>query len=234
MNSNPIFKFFNGDNGKDNDGDNDNNDKYNEPEYYVYTDGSCHNNGKPNAKAGYGIYFGENDKRNVSKKIEGKQTNNIAELTGIIEAYKIIENDINDGVNIGIVTDSIYSLRCLTTYGKKCNDKSWKDDIPNKELVKYAYGLFLNKPNVKFIHIKAHTNKDDLHSIGNEMADELANKAIGLAKKKTNTNTKIYLDVPYEKKDFVKALGGKWDTTKKKWYIVNDNKNKKELMTLFR
>jgi DNA-binding transcriptional regulator GbsR (MarR family) len=33
------------------------------PDYYVYTDGACSKNGKLNAKAGIGIYFGENDKR---------------------------------------------------------------------------------------------------------------------------------------------------------------------------
>lgn len=26
---------------------------------HVYTDGSCENNGRPNAVAGYGVYFGE-------------------------------------------------------------------------------------------------------------------------------------------------------------------------------
>ena len=37
----------------------------NEP-IYVYTDGACINNGKPNARAGIGVYFGENDSRNIS------------------------------------------------------------------------------------------------------------------------------------------------------------------------
>ena len=64
------------------------------PEYYVYTDGACSNNGKKNALAGIGIYFGVDDIRNVSKRIEGKQTNNAAELSAIIETYSIIENDI--------------------------------------------------------------------------------------------------------------------------------------------
>ena len=36
---------------------------------YVYTDGGCNNNGKKNARAGMGIYFGENDPRNVSEEI---------------------------------------------------------------------------------------------------------------------------------------------------------------------
>ena len=44
------------------------------PDYYVYTDGACSNNGKNNALAGIGIFFGINDIRNVSKKIkENKQ-----------------------------------------------------------------------------------------------------------------------------------------------------------------
>ena len=28
------------------------------PDYYVYTDGACSNNGKCNAQAGIGIFFG--------------------------------------------------------------------------------------------------------------------------------------------------------------------------------
>ncbi len=43
------------------------------PDYYVYTDGACSNNGKENASAGIGIFFGVNDIRNISKKIEGNK-----------------------------------------------------------------------------------------------------------------------------------------------------------------
>ena len=64
------------------------------PDYYVYTDGACSNNGKKNALSGIGIFFGIDDNRNISKKIEGKQTNNTAELSAIIETYYIIQNDI--------------------------------------------------------------------------------------------------------------------------------------------
>ena len=46
-------------------------------------------------------------------------------------------------------------------------------------MVKVFYA-FKNKKNVKFVHIKAHTGKQDIHSIGNDKADELANKAIGV------------------------------------------------------
>ena len=112
------------------------------PEYYVYTDGACSNNGKDNALSGIGIFFGINDNRNVSKKIEGKQTNNTAELSAIIETYYIIENDIISGKKIAIVSDSEYSIKCVSSYGEKCYKKSWNVDIPNKELVKIAYEMY--------------------------------------------------------------------------------------------
>ncbi len=149
----------------------------NSTEYYVYTDGSCYNNGKKNAVSGIGIFFGPNDERNVSKTIEGKQTNNTAELTAIIETYSIIEADILAGKKIGIVSDSEYAIKSVSSYGKKCSKCLWDVDIPNQELVKTAYELYKNKPNVEFIHVKAHTNSQDIHSIGNTGADILAGQA---------------------------------------------------------
>jgi ribonuclease HI len=150
------------------------------PDYYVYTDGACSNNGKDNALAGIGIFFGINDSRNISKKIEGKQTNNTAELSAIIETYNIIENDIINDKKIVIVSDSEYAIRCASSYGEKCHKKCWNVDIPNKDLVKTAYELYKDKLNIEFIHTKAHTNNTDIHSIGNYNADKLANLAIGI------------------------------------------------------
>jgi ribonuclease HI len=147
-------------------------------DYYVYTDGACYNNGKPNAIAGYGIYFGQNDLRNISKKIIGKQTNNIAELYAVIDLFNIIKEDIINNKKIGIYTDSTYVIKCLSSYGKKCHDNNWIKNIPNKLLVKTAYELYKNYNNVYFIHIKAHTNNQDIHSIGNYYADKLANDAL--------------------------------------------------------
>lgn len=197
-------------------------------DYYVYTDGACINNGKKNAKASIGIYFGENDSRNVSELIKGKQTNNTAELTAIIVVYSIIENDLKYGKKIGIVSDSEYAIRCVTSYGEKCDKKNWNVDIPNKELVKIAYTTYKNQ-NIEFYHINSHTGKTDKHSIGNENADRLANLALGIEQK----INKIYLDVPYQRKEEIKELKGKWDPSKKKWYIMEDNPNKEKILTLF-
>ena len=46
---------------------------------YIYIDGSCLNNqSKKNKCGGYGVFFGDNDPRNVSKYLEHhKITNNI-------------------------------------------------------------------------------------------------------------------------------------------------------------
>ena len=203
------------------------------PDYYVYTDGSCIHNGKPNACAGIGIFFDIDDIRNVSKRIEGKQSNNTAELTAIIETFYIIEEDLTNGKKIAIVTDSTYAIKCLSSYGEKCNKKNWNVDIPNKELVKRAYQIYKDKPNVKFIHIKAHTNNNDVHSIGNENADKLANNAIGLEKCPYQMSNKIYLIVPFVKKDELKKLGGMWDAKQKKWFIYEDYKNAEYILSIF-
>ena len=209
-----------------------------EPDYYVYTDGSCSNNGKAYAKAGIGIYFGEGDKRNVSQPVTGKQSNNTAELGAIYHLYELIEADINNGKKIGIVSDSEYAIRCCTTYGARCAKEGWVKDMPNKELVKEIYEMYENKPNVKFIHIMAHTEKTDIHSLGNDGADRLANQAIGLescpyAESPRTRNTKIYLAVPFEDKDIVKGQGGQWDFKKKKWYIMSDNIHKENILAKF-
>ena len=203
------------------------------PDYYVYTDGACSNNGKDNALAGIGIFFGINDNRNISKKIEGKQTNNAAELSAIIETYYIIENDILNGKKIAIVSDSEYVIKCVSSYGEKCYKKCWNVDIPNKDLVKIAYEMYKDKLNIQFIHIKAHTNNTDIHSFGNDNADKLANIAIGLESCPYNTSTKIYLIIPFIKKDEIKKLGGVWDTNKKKWYVYENNKNIDKILTIF-
>jgi ribonuclease HI len=146
-----------------------------EPDYHVYTDGACSKNGTHAASAGIGIFFGENDPRNVSEKLIGKQTNNLAELTSIMKTHAIIRPDLLSGKKVAIFTDSEYAIKCVSTYGEKCYKQNWNVDIPNKELVKTAYELYKDdSDNVRFIHIRAHTQKTDIHSIGNDQADKLA------------------------------------------------------------
>jgi ribonuclease HI len=202
---------------------------------FVYTDGACSNNGRGNAKAGIGIYFGENDPRNVSQRLEGKQTNNMAELTAILEAYHLICDELDSGVEYTVVTDSEYSLKCVGKYGEKMAKIGWCEDIPNKELVRRVYecySKYLSSNVVSFLHIRSHTGGTDIHSLGNEQADKLAGIAIGLNALNT-APSKIFLNVPFQRKDEAKALGAKWEPSKKKWYIMTNNENKEELLKLF-
>jgi ribonuclease HI len=150
-----------------------------ELEYCVYTDGSSIHNGKKNCRSGYGIYFGENDTINISKAIVGKQSNNVAELTAIISAIKLVIQDVELGYKITIYTDSKYAILCLTSYGAKCNKKNWELEMPNKELVREAFELFqLYSQNITVKYIQAHTGNKDEHSLGNEQADKLAKLAL--------------------------------------------------------
>lgn len=76
-------------------------------EIQIYTDGCCFRNGQPNAKAGVGVYFGPNDKRNISEPLSGSiQTNQRAEITAVIRALQKVSK--KDKVNI--LSDSNYVI----------------------------------------------------------------------------------------------------------------------------
>jgi ribonuclease HI len=182
---------------------------------YVYTDGSCMHNGKPNAIAGIGIYFGDDDPRNVSRRVVGKQSNNTGELGALIEAHEILTQEIARGEPVTVCTDSTYALRCVGEYGDKCAASGWTKDIPNKDMVRQAHALYKATPNVEVHKVRAHTGGKDPHSVGNDHADRLANEAIGAKRKKP----RVYLDVPYADKEYAKEHGAKWDPKKKKWWV---------------
>lgn len=149
--------------------------------HYVYTDGACSNNGNADkACSGIGVFFGLNDPRNVSLKLGDvkKHTNNVAELRAIMEAYKIVKDDLRNGKKFVIVSDSTYAIGCATTYGEKCSRNNWSNNIPNKEEVQAIYNLFKDENNVTFMYIPAHTSNTDAHSIGNYYADKLATEAL--------------------------------------------------------
>lgn len=200
---------------------------------YVYTDGACINNGSKDARASIGIFFSKDNPNNVSKELFGKNlTNNIAELTAVIEAISIIK--LLKFPNKIIITDSNYVILCATTYGYKLEKKEWKvkegKKIRNLELIKELYNL-TQKYDIKYQHIKSHTGNKDKHSIGNYYADLLANQAINNEEKKIIP--RIYLKVKYADKDDAKSKGARWDAEKKSWYIFEDNSNKSYLLSKY-
>jgi ribonuclease HI len=184
----------------------------------VYIDGACINNGKPNAKAGYAVFFGADDPRNEFKQVQGKQSNNTGELTALIRCLQILDNA---SEHVHIYTDSEYVIKCATTFGAKLYANDWKSkkEIPNLELVKEAYTLFNSAKNTKLHYIEAHTNKDDTHSLGNAEADRLAKLSIGITTNNIKPETIILDWITYDTKDAAKALGAAWNQKKKHWYV---------------
>ena len=121
------------------------------------------------------------------------------------------------------------------------NHLDGKTSIPNVELLKKAYLLYKNS-GVEFMHINAHTGRQDVHSLGNEQADKLAVLAIDNKLNKTNSkisiknnifDARIYLNVPYAEKEHAKSLGAKWDPKNKKWYSMKLNNNLNELVKYY-
>ena len=148
----------------------------------VYTDGACKCNGTRRASAGIGVFFGHGDPRNVSRPISGhRQTNNVAELLAIICALETAagSESVQSVKTIVVYSDSTYAIRCCTDYGEKTRQANYPDATPNVQLIKRAMGLIkkLSPLAVVFEHVAAHTNRKDVHSIGNAEADKLASQA---------------------------------------------------------
>jgi ribonuclease HI len=74
----------------------------------IFTDGACINNGKQNAKAGYGIHFPNNELNDISEHfINSPITNQRAELYAILVALEKIANIRNK--NIELYTEKIWN-----------------------------------------------------------------------------------------------------------------------------
>lgn len=121
----------------------------------IYTDGATQFDGT-NRKSGIGIYFGDNDERNISKLIETKD-NNESEIIACIEALKIVVNLYNF---VNILTDSRLIVDrmngvCRTN---KCKELFDELQIINDNFI-----------DVKYIYVKSHSDIK-----GNIKADELS------------------------------------------------------------
>jgi len=144
----------------------------------VYVDGACSMNGKHRARAGIGVFWGDNDDHNLSLRLKGRQTNQRAEIESAVMALKqSIEKGLPD---VEIVTDSQYVFDCVTKYMSK-----WKKDenaINAKDFRRLDLAMRkFGKSNVCWTKVAAHS--DDY---GNDQADKLAK--IGAAMKLKNNS----------------------------------------------
>ena len=135
-------------------------------EVTIYTDGACSGNPGP---GGWGaiLMIGEN-----KKEISGgfpNTTNNIMELTAVIEALKILKRP----CKVNVYSDSAYVVNAFVQkwiYGWM--KKGWKtagnEPVKNKELWQELYGL-TKIHNVTFNKVKGHADNEF-----NNRCDELA------------------------------------------------------------
>ena len=144
----------------------------------IYTDGACSGNGTKMAKAGIGVYI--SDTNTISERLQGLQTNQRAELCAILRALQKIK--LSDYTTINIYTDSMYSINCLTkwinVWLKNGGLDKKKRPVKNKDLIYPIHNILSKNQHIHLIHVEAHTNNTDIHSIGNDKADKLARDSL--------------------------------------------------------
>lgn len=142
----------------------------------IFTDGSCKNNGKDDAKAGIGIYFPCGEYSNFGEKFENKPTNQRAELYAIYKALDIIKD--TKVKHIRIYSDSMYAIQCLTVWIDSWIKNKWiasgKTKVKNKDIIEPTYNLLQKFKDVQFVHVRAHTKADTLEAIFNDRVDKIA------------------------------------------------------------
>lgn len=139
-------------------------------EVIIYTDGACSGNPGP---GGWGTILMYKD---TKKEISGGNpdtTNNIMEITAVIEGLKLLK----EPCNVQIYSDSAYVVNAFNQHWienwiKKNWQNSKKEPVKNKELWLELYAL-VKQHEVKFIKVKGHSDNEF-----NNRCDELARNAI--------------------------------------------------------
>ncbi|KAF5628399.1 RNase H domain protein [Fusarium sp. NRRL 52700] len=142
----------------------------------IWTDGSSLANGQAGSRAGLGVYFGPNDERNLAERLPGEtQTNQRAELMAILRALEIAPTT----QDVEIVSDSQYSIKCVTQWGLGWEKNGWKNaaggDVKNKDIVRDVLARIKERDAARsrtsFQWVKGHAS-----DVGNHRADGLANE----------------------------------------------------------
>ena len=141
-----------------------------EEKVIIYTDGACSGNQGP---GGWGaiLMYKENKKEISGGKKE--TTNNIMEITAVIEALKCLKTK----CEVQVYSDSAYTVNAFNqgwiyNWIKNGWKSSNKEPVKNKELWQELYDL-TKKHKVEFIKVKGHADNEF-----NNRCDEMAREAI--------------------------------------------------------
>ncbi|KAJ3773071.1 ribonuclease H-like domain-containing protein, partial [Lentinula raphanica] len=131
----------------------------------LYSDGSCLNACRPDARAGSGVYFGNpQHPLNLSVRVTGLQTNNRAELYAIL----VLLQKTSLSRALEIYADSEYAIRSIVYRSPSEAQSNWS--CPNGDLLqRIAQWIKARRVPLRFHHVKAHSNNQH-----NDAADKLA------------------------------------------------------------
>nr|DAV25103.1 MAG TPA: ribonuclease HI [Caudoviricetes sp.] len=139
--------------------------------YHIFSDGSCINNGLPDAIASWSYVV--TDEENIvieasTGRVKGLQNNNRAELTAFIKALQYIRNERNDEFIIHVDFEALYLY---------CNGKARPKT--NLDLYRHIdYLLNVCCPRVTVEKVKAHKTQNSIIHFINGLVDKLARKSI--------------------------------------------------------
>lgn len=150
----------------------------------VFTDGACSNNGKPGAKAGYAVWFPDHPSMSFAGRVpDGQsQTNQRGELMAIHKSIVYLDEHGHNDADVVIYTDSDYSINCLTKWVTGWVSRGWKTsaggDVLHRDLIEDASRRLSKFNSHRFVHVRAHTGKEDELSKHNDMVDRMARGTI--------------------------------------------------------
>lgn len=150
----------------------------------VFTDGSALNNGKPDVRSSFSVLFNDSPHLNHTKIMTNNLSNNGAELSAILYAVKIISenSDLFINKNIIIVSDSLYAIKCITTWSKKWIENGWVTSkgisVQNLDIIQEIL-KYTPKLNITFKHIFSHQKEpvnigsiEHIMWLGNDTVDK--------------------------------------------------------------
>ncbi|MBE0365983.1 ribonuclease HI [Pseudoalteromonas ulvae UL12] len=140
---------------------------------HIYSDGAC----SPNpGKSGTGIaIYQQGTLTDLWYGLyNANGTNNTAELLGLLMAFRMAENFISRGLTVDVLSDSKYSIDCITKWAAGWQKKGWTrgkgEEIKNLPLIQECFALYLTlKDKISVSYVKGHANIE-----GNELADRMA------------------------------------------------------------
>lgn len=135
----------------------------------IFTDGACRGNPGP---GGWGAILRYNKHEKHLKGSESLTTNNRMELTAVIKALE----ELKKPCNVEVTTDSKYVRDGITSWIVQWKKNNWKNS--QKKLVKnmdlwQELDTITKRHEIAWHWVKGHSDHAE-----NELADQLANKAI--------------------------------------------------------